>query len=198
MRLLAAAALAALLVALPARNAPVASQKAFGSAQAPVTMEVFSDFQCPACKNLHETTLRMVKENYVKKGKVYLIHRDFPLPNHAHARIAATWAVAASRFGKYEAVADALFRTQTDWSVSGNVDKAAASALTAAEATKVRAMLKDPQIAAEIDKDVAAGQQVKLQQTPTVVISHKGQKYPVAGVISYDIMQRFIEMLLAQ
>src|SRR5882762_6985065 len=32
--------------------------KAFGSKNAPVAMEVFSDFQCPACKTLFTTTNR--------------------------------------------------------------------------------------------------------------------------------------------
>src|SRR6266851_6537087 len=59
--------------------------KAFGSKNAPVTMEVFSDFQCPACKTLFTTTNRRLMDDYVSNGKVYLIHRDFPLPMHAHS-----------------------------------------------------------------------------------------------------------------
>ena len=46
---------------------------------------------------------------YVASGKVYLIHRDFPLPNHAHARDAATYACASARINKYEEVCSALF-----------------------------------------------------------------------------------------
>src|SRR6267154_4398253 len=61
--------------------------KAFGSKNAPVTMEVFSDFQCPACKTLFLTTNRQLMDNYVTTGKVYLIHRDFPLAMHAHSRV---------------------------------------------------------------------------------------------------------------
>src|SRR3712207_1847048 len=112
MRRILAAVLTAASLDLASIAAPAANPKAFGDAQAPITIEVFSDYQCPSCKNLHETTLRMVKANYVKSGKVYLVHRDFPLPNHAHARTAATWAGAAARVGKFEQVADALYRTQ--------------------------------------------------------------------------------------
>src|SRR6266700_2080301 len=50
---------------------------AFGSKTAPVTMEVYSDFQCPACKTLFTTTNRRLMDDYVTSGKVYLIHRDF-------------------------------------------------------------------------------------------------------------------------
>ena len=57
-----------------------------GSKNAPITMEVFEDFQCPACRNFYETTLKQVIDNYVNTGKVYLIHRDFPLEMHPYAR----------------------------------------------------------------------------------------------------------------
>jgi len=49
--------------------------KAFGSKSAPVIMEVFSDFQCPACKNLFLSTNRQLVVNYMNTGKVSLVHR---------------------------------------------------------------------------------------------------------------------------
>jgi len=59
--------------------------EALGSKSAPVVVEVFSDFQCPACKTLFTSTNRQLMDNYVSTGKVYLIHRDFPLPMQAHS-----------------------------------------------------------------------------------------------------------------
>jgi len=44
--------------------------KAFGSKSAPVVVEIFSDFQCPACKQLFLNTTQKVMENYVNTGKV--------------------------------------------------------------------------------------------------------------------------------
>jgi protein-disulfide isomerase len=78
--------------------------KAFGSKSAPVVMEVFSDFQCPACKTLFTTTNRRLMDDYVTSGKVYLIHRDYPLPMHAYSRVAARYARAAAQIGKVEPV----------------------------------------------------------------------------------------------
>jgi len=65
--------------------------KSLGSKTAPITVEVFSDFQCPSCKRLYQETLRPLMDNYVSAGKVYLVHRDFPLPMHNHSREAARW-----------------------------------------------------------------------------------------------------------
>src|ERR1700742_5406187 len=113
--------------------ADVDPREAVGSKSAPVVMEVFSDFQCPACKSLYESTNRQLMDNYVNTGKVYLIHRDFPLPMHAHSKVAAQYSRAAAQIGKLEAVEDVLFQNQEKWEASGDVDGTVAKVLSPAE-----------------------------------------------------------------
>jgi protein-disulfide isomerase len=172
--------------------------KAFGSKSAPVTMEVFSDFQCPACKTLFLTTNRPLMDNYVSTGKVYLIHRDFPLPIHAYSRVAARYARAAAQIGKCEPAEQALFQNQEKWEQSGDVDGTVAGVLSAAEMVKVRALVKGGTLDAAIDKDYALGQMYRVNQTPTTIFHSKGQTYPYSGVISYDILKQFLDQLLSQ
>ncbi|GAC1669473.1 MAG: hypothetical protein NVS9B4_25570 [Candidatus Acidiferrum sp.] len=174
------------------------SHKAFGSKNAPVIIEVFSDFQCPACKNLYTTTNRLIIENYVNPGKVYLIHRDFPLPMHAYSRVAARYARAAAHLGKGESVEQVLFTNQEKWEKSGDVDGTVASVLSAAEMAKVRALVKGGTLDPLIDKDYALGQIYHVNSTPTSVFHAKGQTYPVASVMSYEVLRSFIEQLLSQ
>ncbi len=170
----------------------------FGSKTAPVTMEVFSDFQCPACKTLFTTTNRQLMDNYVSTGKVYLIHRDFPLPMHAHSKVAAEYARAAAQIGKLEPVQDVLFQNQEKWEVSGDVDGTIAGVLSPAEMTKVRALVKGGTLDAAIAKDQTLGQGYHVNQTPTTIIHSKGQTYPVVGVVSYDVLHQFLDQLLGQ
>jgi protein-disulfide isomerase len=172
--------------------------KALGSKSAPIIMEVFSDFQCPACKTLYTSTNRLIIDNYVNTGKIYLIHRDFPLPMHAYSRIAARYARAAAQIGKGEPVEQVLFQMQEKWEVSGDVDGTVASVLTPAEMTKVRALVKGGTLEAGIDKDYSFGQIYHINQTPTTVLHVKDQTYPVVGVVSYDILHNFIDQLLSQ
>ena len=140
---LAAALLSALGVRAGQASAvpDIDSHVGFGSKNAPIVMEVFSDFQCPACKTLFVTTNRQVMDNYVSTGKVYFIHRDFPLPMHAHSQVAALYSRAAAHVGKFEAVEEALFNNQEKWEQSGDVDGTVAAVLSAAEMTKVRALV---------------------------------------------------------
>ena len=172
--------------------------KAFGSKNAPVTMEVFSDYQCPACKTLFTTTNRRLMEDYVSSGKVYLIHRDFPLPMHAHSRVAARYARAAAQIGKVETVEQALFQNQEKWEQNGDVDGTVSAVLSAAEMTKVRALVKGGTLEPMIDKDYALGQTYNVNQTPTTVFHSKGQTYPYSGVMTYDVLKTFLDQLLSQ
>lgn len=178
--------------------ADVDPHKAYGSKNAPITMEVFSDFQCPACKQLYKTTNQQLLDNYVNTNKVYLIHRDFPLPMHAYSRIAARYVRAAAALGKAEQAEKVLFDNQEKWEQSGDVDGTVASAFSAADMTKIRAVAKGPSLDAAIEKDSALGKGYNVNQTPTTIIHFKGQTYPVVGVVSYDVLHQFLDQLLSQ
>jgi protein-disulfide isomerase len=172
--------------------------KALGSKTAPIVMEVFSDFQCPACRELYQQTLRPLIENYVSANKVYLVHRDMPLPVHKYARDAARYANAAARLGRFEKVVETLYGKQQQWSVDGNIEGALAGVLTPAEMKQVRQMVRDGKLDAAIDQDVSLGSRFQVRQTPTTIIIHRGQTYPIVGLVSYPILRRFLDDLLGQ
>jgi protein-disulfide isomerase len=189
----------------PAPSAPqgaalpdVDPHKAFGSKNAPVTMEVFSDFQCPACKALFTSTNRRLMDDYVSTGKVYLIHRDFPLAMHAYSRTAALYARAAADLGKVEPVEQALFQNQEKWEQNGDVDGTVAAVLSPAEMTKVRALVKGGTLEPLIKKDYELGESYRVNQTPTTVFHAKGQTYPFSGSMTYDVLKTFLDQLLSQ
>lgn len=161
-------------------------------------MEEFSDYQCPACKTLYTTTNRLLMDNYVTTGKVYLIHRDFPLTMHAYSRVAARYARAAAEIGKVEPVEQTLFQNQEKWEQTGDVDGTVAAVLTPSEMNKVRALVKGGTLDALIDKDFALGQMYRVTQTPTTVFHSKGQTYPYPGVMTYDTLKQFLDQLLSQ
>ncbi len=160
-------------------------------------MEVFSDFQCPACKSLYDATNRNLMDSYVNTGKVYLIHRDFPLPMHAHSKVAAQYSRAAAQIGKLEAVEEVLFQNQEKWEASGDVDGTVAKALSPAEMMKVRGLVKSGAVDALITKDQAIGNNTyRVSQTPTTIFHANGQTFPYAGVMSWDILKQFLDQLL--
>ena len=195
---LCAVALLALFSCLAASPA-IDKAKATGNPSAPLVMEIFSSFDCPHCRIMHETMEPAIIRDYVMTGKVYLVKREFPLsgPGHAYAREAADYATAAARIGKYEVVADALFKNQGTWALDGKVWQTVASVLTAADQAKVQALSKEPGVVAEVQQDYDAGVAGAISSTPTIVISGKGKKYPFSGVPpSYDLFRHFLDDLL--
>jgi protein-disulfide isomerase len=171
--------------------------RAAGSKDAPVVIEVFTDFQCPGCREYYLRTLRRVIDEYCLTGKVYLIHHDFPLPQHPYSKAAARWAVAASSVGKYESVTEALFTKQDVWGANGNIEAVLRPVLSPDEMIKVKAILVDHLTAvdAEIDKDVALARDVKVQETPSTKVTKKGKEIAplTPKVIDYAIMKRFLD-----
>jgi protein-disulfide isomerase len=117
---------------------------------------------------------------------------------HAYAREAASYACAAERIGKHEQVSNALFRNQAVWSANGKVDETACRVLTDAEAKKVRALIKDPGVAAEIRQDLELGRKANVSQTPTMVVTHRLKRYPLSGIQNYDLLRRFLDELLSR
>ena len=173
-----AVALALLLPCLAA--APDSGKgKTLGDPAAPLLIEMYSDFQCPHCKHLHETFLPGFIKDYVDTGKAYFVCREFPLPGFgARSREAAAYATAAARVGKFQQVAHALFQNQASWALSGKIWETVATVLTPAEQTKVLALFKDPAIAAEVQHDVDTGLKIPVSSTPTLVVTHRLMQRP--------------------
>jgi protein-disulfide isomerase len=175
--------------------------KAIGNASAPITMEVFGDFQCPACRGFFETTAKQVIDDYVIPGKVYLVHRDFPLEMHPYARQAARLANAAAEFGKFEAMERALYDHQDDWSTKGNIDEVIASYFPPAEFKKFQAYEAQHinEINASIERDRAMGTQRNVNQTPTIYITSHGKTEALpGGGVDYKLLKSYFDYLLRQ
>jgi protein-disulfide isomerase len=190
-----ALALTALLPCLAA-SSDADPGKMLGSPGAPIRIEVFSDFECPACRGLHEQILPLVFKDYVIPGKVYLVSREYPLPMHQFSREAANYATAAARLGKYQDVADALFKNNLVWELNGKVWDTVASVLTPAEAKKVQLEAKEPSVLSEVQRDVDAGRAAGINQTPTMIVTRGANRFPVVGLVNYNLLRSLLDGLL--
>jgi protein-disulfide isomerase len=195
-RLLAVVVVAA--IALAAGSTANVHGNTFGNPRAPVLIEVFSDFQCPGCKAFHDNEFQRIMKDYAVPGKVYVIYRYFPLQMHPYGRPSAEYACAAARVNRYQKVADALFAQQSAIAVSGNVEAAADSVLTPAEAKTVKSLLKSPEVQHEIETDIEEGKAVPVPSTPTLWVSAHGKSQVVAGPINYDLFKQYLDGLLKQ
>lgn len=96
---------------LPKNLVTIENQPIIGDANAPVTIIVFTDFECPSCALMHPV-LETLAEEF--SGKIKIVMKDFPLKKHANALGAAVAAEAARAQGKYREYAAILFTNQKD------------------------------------------------------------------------------------
>lgn len=195
--------------------------KAYGLKSAPITMEVFTDYQCPNCRAFYENTLRQVIATYVADGKVYLVHHDFPLDMHKYSGEAARWADACAEVGEFQAAEAALYDNQNAWAADGNMARFIAAAMPASDFRRAAMLVKDGQMPAPqahgpsvdpmagvdrpcpvdpyIVQDIKLAYQVPFNGTPGFIITYKGQRFPAVGyAVSWPVLQRLFDSLLQQ
>ncbi len=197
---------AALLVAAAAMSGSALSQQAPRSEQclggkpdSPIKIEVFSDFQCPACRTFYVTTIRQVIRDYCQTGKACVIYHEFPLAMHPYAREAARYSVAAQKLGhaQWVAVVDALYENQERWALDGQVDAAIMGAVSADDFNKMKKMLQDPSIEDAIVRDIALGQQRQVKSTPTwFAASPVTKEQRVEGPVDYRVLKPWMDAIV--
>lgn len=179
----------------PARTNAVVTAPAYkqsGSPEARVTCELYTDFECPHCASYYLETLPQLQAAYVDTGKVRLIHRDFPLPRHRYARLAARYANAAGAAGYYQAAAARLFRTQAVWSGDGDVDGQVSKAVPPGAMEKVRSAVRDdPAPENSVAADEALAREHRVDRTPALVCN--GQT--IAGLTFAEVHASLDEVL---
>lgn len=192
--------LPALLAATALQAQQVPAFKVSGSVMAPITIEVYTDFQCPHCREFYMETLPPLESEFIRTGKVRLVHRDFPLQHFQYSKLAMHYANAAGQIGKYDVVAQQLFEAQPEWSQNGNVDAAVAKVLTPAEMAKVRRIIKtDTHLDDSVARDVALATGTDhLTATPTVVIVYKGKREAITGGMPYPVLKQYLDGLLSE
>ncbi|HKD04362.1 MAG TPA: thioredoxin domain-containing protein [Bryobacteraceae bacterium] len=173
--------------------------KETGSPTAPITLELFTDYQCPSCRMFYQDVLPQVISQYVAPGKVRLIHRDFPLPQHQYSRTATKYANAAGQVGMYDLVAGQIFKTQGDWEQNGNVDGEVAKVVPPGSMQKIREIVKnDAHLDDSVTSDIAIANRDGLNQTPTLVIVRNGKRTKIDGAVPFTILKSYLDQLLAK
>jgi protein-disulfide isomerase len=159
----------------------------FGPKDAKVTLVEFADFQCPYCAQAARVSMRL-REEY--GDRVRFIFRQFPLPMHENAQIAARAALAAQAQGKFWPYHDLLFANQ------GKLDRD--SLIHYAQMTQLNLAKFKVDLDSDETNNLVLGDQIKgaavvVKGTPTLFIN--GRRATSAG--DYDEVSKTIDAALA-
>lgn len=159
-----------------------------GPADAPVTIIMFSDFQCSACAATHPILKKVIAEY---EGKIRFVVRDFPLESiHENAFTAARAAAAANAQGKFFELAELLYKNQETLDTA-NLKKYAAE--IGLNAVQFEIDFNSPKVTDEIRKDIADGETLGINSTPTIFINGRRVRH-----LSSDGFRSAIERALAR
>jgi len=142
-----------------------AGAPAKGPADAPVTIVMYDDFQCPYCAKL-EPVLKQVEALY--PNQVRFVFKNFPLRMHNNAKPAALAALAAERQGKFWEFHDQLFANYNRLS-PGKIEEIAKSLQLDLE--RFKKDQADPALLKQIDSDSNEAQQLGARGTPTIFLN---------------------------
>ena len=170
-----------------------------GSLDSPIRIEVFSNFECSACREYYLRTIKKVLKEYCSVDKVCVIYHDFPFKSHKYDREAARYAEAAFRINRETLlkVMEALYREQANWSQDGKLKDTIAKALPKNVYEELMQIAKDPGIYTIIDEQYALAMEKGLQSTPTTFIFYpENQQRKAEGHIEYFVMKTLIDAVL--
>lgn len=173
-----------------------------GDKDAPITIIEFSDFQCPYCKRFYDQVSSQIDEEYVSKGKVRMVFRDYPLPFHQKALPAAVAANCAGEQGKYWEAHDFFFENPDKLDTESFLGSAQELGLDKAKLEKcINETGKEQE--AEINKDMEEGQKYGVRGTPSFFIGKTDDEGNMSGIYvrgaqPYNVFKQHIDELLEE
>ncbi len=169
-------------------NSPI-----LGDPNAPITLVEYSDFECPVCRNLHDS-LRGILPNY---PQVKVVFKDYPIDAiHPWARTAALAGRCAFQQDPkaFWKMYDSIYDAQDLISASNVYDKVMDFAAKAGLNPEVfKACMSSPEATRAVDASLANGNLLEVHSTPTVFVNGR-------RIVGADprVIQQYLDYELAQ
>jgi len=164
-----------------------------GSADAKVTVKVFSSLTCPHCANFHTAVFNNLKRDYIDKGLVKFEHHAFPLDLAAlNAEVIVR---CTDNNDKKFKLLEEIYNKQKLWAVGSDI-------------TKINDLIKEVGLGFNLTKEkmdkclnnskaqdeilnqrIEAQKKYKIESTPTIIVNEK--KYE--NKIDYKIFKKVID-----
>ncbi len=161
-----------------------------GSADAPVTIVEFSDFQCSYCRKFWRETLPRLDDKYLQTGKARFVYRHLAIlgPPSVQAAVASECANDQGKFWPYH---DRLFGTAGPLGFSADRLKRTAEELRL-DTGRFTTCLDGGQHRQKVERETLVGRALGITGTPGFLI--KGGL--LIGAQPYEVFERIIEPIL--
>lgn len=188
--------------AAPADVRPVdATDSIRGNPNAPIMVIEYSDYDCPFCKNFHDT-MNLIMENYGVGGKVAWVYRQFPLAQlHPNAPRISEAAFCVQELGGADAFwkfSDSIFN-EREVNAPTNMTKLPEFAEKAGvKRAEFSSCLESGRQKDAVSKSIAEGAAAGAQGTPYSIVVVGDQQAVINGAQPYAVVKQIIDKLVKQ
>jgi protein-disulfide isomerase len=189
----------------PAKTAPMRTvdenDHIKGNPNAPIMIVEYSDYDCPFCKNFHETMNR-VMETYGAGGQVAWAYRHFPIESrHPNAPYVAQASECVAELGGDEAFfkfSDRVFgeRGVNDPTDLTRINEFAKDA--GVSETAFKSCMESNRTRAAVEEDLTDGVNAGVRGTPHSIVLVGGQQGIINGAQSYEYVSKVLDTLIAE
>jgi len=178
----------------------MATGTTMGDPNAPVIIDVFEDFQCPACTFYTEEVERRIAETYVVSGQVYYVFHHYPfLDSHSESKEsqqAANASMCAMEQGLFWEYHDILFANWNGENAGAfRDDRLIAFAETLElDMDTFTTCFEENRYQAEIQTDYELGVEMGASGTPSVFVN--GNQVAPGFVPRFEDIQQAVEAAL--
>lgn len=169
---------------------PLGTENVKGSATAPVEIELWSDFQCPACKQYAVDTGRRIEESAVAEGRARVRYRHMAFLG-LESVYAAQASECAAEQGRFWPFHDRLYAEQRgrDQGAFSKASLKRYGAEIGLDQAAFNSCVDHELAAARVKAEVAEGKQKGVARTPTLILN--GRK--IEGVPAFEDLLRVIQ-----
>jgi protein-disulfide isomerase len=183
---------------------PLADGKGIGDPNAPVKIEVYEDFQCPACKEYTGSVEKqLIDSTYISSGQVYYEYMQYPFLDSnvvtKESQQAANASMCALEQGRFWDYHDLLYVNQGVIENGGSYNDTRLRAFAESLGLDTNAFnncFNDNKYRDEIESELQRGKDLGVTGTPTVIVN--GTIITPKFVPTYEQIQATIEAELAK
>jgi protein-disulfide isomerase len=158
---------------------PESDGLSLGDPNAPVTIDIFEDFQCPACKSFTETIEPLVIENLVASGQARYVYHNYPFldgdgaGSSGESDQAANASMCANEQGKFWEMKAHLYANWNGENQGGFNDRRlqAIAESVDLDMDAFNSCFSANEYEEEIQADFDLGQDMGVSGTPTVFVN---------------------------
>lgn len=167
-----------------------------GDPNARITIVEFGDYQCTYCHAFHQNTKDQLIQEYINRGKVNFVFRDFPLngPDSVVAAEAAYCADDQSKFWQYH---DELYNNwggeRTGWVNQNSLDKFANN--VGLDLSTFGKCMTDKKYESKVLDNQKFGEHLGIDGTPTFIIFTDKKITKIVGAQPFSVFQQVLDSI---